>query len=80
MFNSLKEKFITKEIYTDKLCVGSEESATCLDKSQVDEVIKLIPSPTPVATPDPSLSPSPSPSPTSPEDSTPSGSGSDTTL
>jgi hypothetical protein len=60
----IKDKFRTKE-----LCLGEEGSETCVTKSQLDELMKLIPTPSPSAspTPTPTMMPEnvPSPSPES---------------
>ena len=47
--------FTTKATYAQEMCVGEASSSACLTKEQVDNVLKLITSPTP--TPSPSASP-----------------------
>jgi len=52
VFTEFKNKFRTKE-----LCIGEDGSETCVTKEQLDELIKLLPSPTPTAVTSPSVSP-----------------------
>ena len=52
--NSIKDKFRTKE-----LCLGEEGNETCVTKEQLDELLKLVP--TPSTTPTPVVTPSVSP-------------------
>ena len=81
-FEELAESLTTKKIITDELCVSQDgiDEATCLTKDQVDQLIKLLPSPTPTSKPEssatsssapnfsPNVTPTPSPEPsTNPE-------------
>ncbi len=70
--DQIKNKFRTKE-----LCLGEEGSETCVTKTQLDELIKLLPTPTPTPQPeadrplDETASPSATPVPTNESSPTP---------
>ncbi|MFZ3301177.1 MAG: hypothetical protein WA152_00505, partial [Microgenomates group bacterium] len=54
VINGFKDKFVTKQ-----LCVGENENETCVTKEQLDELLKLVPTPStiPVVTSTPESSP-----------------------
>ena len=62
----LAEEIITKKLKTETVCVGPTGEETCINKDQLDELIKLLPSPSPISSaplgtvnPSPETNPSP---------------------
>ncbi len=50
-FSDLANKVTTKESHQETICVGTDGNEVCLNKDQVGELIKLLPTPTPISTP-----------------------------
>ncbi|QQG41566.1 MAG: tail fiber domain-containing protein [Candidatus Woesebacteria bacterium] len=67
---AMADEIFTKKIHTEEICVGTVNNETCVNKEQLDSVIKLLPTPTPLPTAAPNATDSaelvtPSPTPTS---------------
>jgi hypothetical protein len=58
------EEVFSKKSHQEELCIGKEESETCIKKEQLDQLIKLLPTPTPVPTPVATIIPTTEPAPT----------------